>query len=130
MPTSRRSLCVRNIVTTLEGKVVLIKDLSGSNQQERTMRRISPAHNRTREVPSSMLSVFRRDCCLSTLSTWDILSSATSSWGMASGDKLALSTHCWYSFLFFILRKYLNNVASYRKHYLVFTVLTPTLMNN
>ena len=93
--------------------MVLIKDLSGSHQQECTMRRISPAHNMTREIPSRMLSMFRRGCCLS---TWGIISSATSSWGMASGDKLALSTHCWYSFLFFFLRKYFSNVTSHRKH--------------
>ena len=113
MPTSRWSLCVRNIVTTLEGRVVLIKDLSGSNQQELTMRRISPTHNMTKEVPSSMYSMCRRDCWLS---IWGIISSATSSRGMASGDKLALSTHCRYSFLFFFLRKYFSNVASHRKH--------------
>ena len=93
--------------------MLLIKDLSGSNQQEYTMRRISPAHNMTREIPSRTLSMFRRDCCLS---IWGIISSATSSRGMASGDKLALSTHCWYSFLFFFLRKYFSNVASHRKH--------------
>ena len=67
----------------------------------------------TREIPSRMLSMFRRDCCLP---IWGVISSATSSWGMASGDKLALSTHCWYSFLFFFLRKYFSNVASHRKH--------------
>jgi len=84
-----------------------------SHQQEYTRRRISPAHNMTRQIPSSMLSMFRRDCCLS---TWGILSSATSSRGMASGDKPDLSTHCRYSFLFLLLRKYFNNVASHVKH--------------
>ena len=113
MPTNRWTLCGRNVVTALEGGRVLVKDLSSSNQQERTMRKISPTHNMTKEVPSSMYSMCRRDCCLS---TWGIISSATSSWGMASGDKLALSTHCWYSFLFFLLRKYFSNVASHRKH--------------
>ncbi len=94
-----------------------------SHQLEYTMRRISPAHNTTTATTSSMLSMFRRDCCLSSTcweinwrSLWDILSSVTSSRGMASGDKLALSTHCRYSFLFFLLRKYFNNVASHRKH--------------
>ncbi len=70
------------------------------------MKRISPAHNMTREIPNRMLSMFRRDCCLSTLftlSNWDILSSATSSRGMASGGKPDLSTHCRYSFPFFLL---------------------------
>ncbi|MCE7746853.1 MAG: hypothetical protein GPJ51_00525, partial [Candidatus Heimdallarchaeota archaeon] len=47
-----------------------------SNQQECTMRRISPTHNMTKEVPSSMYSMFRRDC---RLSIWGIISSATSS---------------------------------------------------
>ena len=86
-----------------------------SNQLEYTMRRISPAHNTTTATPSSMYSMVRCDCCLS---AWGIgiISSATSSRGMASGDKLALSTHCRYSFLFFLLRKYFNNVASHRKH--------------
>jgi len=81
-----------------------------SNQQEYTMRKISPMHNITREVPSSMYSMCRRDCCLS---IWGIISSATSSWGMASGGKLDLSTHCRYSFPFLLLWKYFNNVVSY-----------------
>ena len=94
-----------------------------SHQLEYTMSRISPTHNMTKKVPSSMYSMRRCDCCLSTLSweinwrcLWDILSSAASSRGMASGDKPDLSTHCRYSFLFFLLRKYFNNVASHRKH--------------
>ncbi len=80
------------------------------------MRKISPTHNMTKEVPSSMYSIVRRDCCLSALSAWGIMSSGTFSWGMASGGKLALSTHCRYSSLFFLLRKYFTNVASHRKH--------------
>ena len=88
-----------------------------SNQQEYAMRRINPTHNMTKEIPNTMYSVCRRDCCLS---IWGIISSATSSRGMASGGKLALSTHCRYSFLFFLLRKYFNNVASHRKHCLGF----------
>ncbi len=55
------------------------------------MRRINPMHNITKEIPNTMYSIRRRDWCLSILG---IISSATSSRGMASGDKLALSTHC------------------------------------
>ncbi len=84
-----------------------------SHQLEYTMRMISPAHNATTATPSSMYSMCRRDCCLS---IGGIISSATSSRGMASGGKLGLSTHCRYSFLFFLLRKYFNTVASHRKH--------------
>ncbi len=84
-----------------------------SNQQECTMRRISPTHTTTTAIPSSMYSMCRRDCCLSIRG---IISSATSSRGMASGGKLDLSTHCRYSFLFPLLRKYFNNVVSHRKH--------------
>ena len=101
------------------------------------MRRISPAHNTTKAIPSSMLSMFRLDFCLSTwsweinwLCLWDILSSVTfSSREIASEGKLDLSTHCRYSFLFFLLRRYFNDVASHRKHCPVLTIPTLTQTN-
>jgi len=71
-----------------------------SNQQECTMRKINPTHNMTKEVPSSMYSMCRRDCCLS---IWGVISSATFSRGMASGGNFDLSTHCRYSFSFLFL---------------------------